>query len=1183
MVLLDANYETQDEKAVILLYSTAPRHIDIVKDFTPYFYAIPKEGAAKLSKDIEEKKFDSITNIKKEIKGVGPKNYDKREILRLEVKHPQDVPKIREAIAELKSCEGVREADIRFVQRYLIDANALPMDGAEKAKLKVAAFDIETYGHGEPKPEKDPVVMISYSDTSGLRRVFTYKKSEKDFVETLKNEKEMIERFISVVKEHNVDILVTYNGDNFDFNYLKERCKKHGIKLGLGYDEIEVKLERRGMNMGAKTVGRPHVDLYPICRRLFNLPKYTLEDVYYSLFNEEKEDINPELISEYWDNEGEKLEILASYSMSDADGTLKIAKEVLPLQYQLSQLIGQPLYEVSRMGSGNMVEWLLMKKAFKSSVLLPNKPEDKEAKERRLHSYQGAYVVDPIKGIHDNILVFDFRSLYPSIILAHNIDPSSLNCDCCSDPHVSPTGAKFCKKRRGFIPEILTEVIEQRLKIKKSMKEETDETKRKSLDARQSALKILANSFYGYMGFSLARWYSRECAQSITAWGREYIKRTIETAQKDGWKVVYGDSIANNRFVTILDKKGFVKIKNIEELFEENMDKVIKVGEKEVISLKGYKALTMDPNTGEPKWGNINEIIRHLTSKKVYRVNQKYGETTVTEDHSLIVNDKGEFKSATPKELKNGLIARLDSIPSVKEIKEIDIYEVLKGYKHNSIYKGREKTANVQTDGEWVWFSWTNRKKPVRLKRFVRVENKEFESLCRLLGAYIAEGSSSTPETTSSRTGASISGKKEWLEALEKDYNTLFKDVKTKIILSNKNERELKYVTPRGKESHIKYRDNTHKLQMMNSISAVFFKKFCGQKSSKKKLPDFIFHVPKKYKEVLLEKMVEGDGSRETNYRYSKEYKNRNFRYTTKSLHLISGLSLLLAQLGQKYTIRYREDKCVYVITTSSKYNSVHGTRLIEEDRRGYVYDLSIEGTHMFVDSCGQILLHNTDSLFLTKEGSENKITEDGKIFLKMINTELPESMELEFEGFYKRGVFVTKKRYALVDKDMKLVIKGLETRRRDWSNISKRTQQEVLNKILWDKDPEGAAKVVKNTIRELREGKVDLEDLVIHTQLTRGIGSYQNIGPHTEAAKKGMKRGLKLGAGDIIPYIITKKGDSISDKAEMIQFVGKGDYDIDYYINNQVLPAVMRVLEALGYSEDELKGFGKQTSLGKW
>jgi len=208
------------------------------------------------------------------------------------------------------------------------------------------------------------------------------------------------------------------------------------------------------------------------------------------------------------------------------------------------------------------------------------------------------------------------------------------------------------------------------------------------------------------------------------------------------------------------------------------------------------------------------------------------------------------------------------------------------------------------------------------------------------------------------------------------------------------------------------------------------------------------------------------------------------------------------------------------------------------------------------------------------------KIREKAYGFLKKINKELPEAMELEFEGFYPRGVFITKKRYALIGEDDKLTVKGLETRRRDWANVAKKTQGAVLNAILKDKDPAAAAEIVKQMVKDIKSGNVEMEDLVINTRLTRNLKDYVSTGPHVEAVKKAMLRGIEIKEGDVVPYIITKRGTSISDKAVVYDFVEPGDYDADYYINNQILPAVMRILQSLGYSDDELKGLGKQMTL---
>ena len=177
------------------------------------------------------------------------------------------------------------------------------------------------------------------------------------------------------------------------------------------------------------------------------------------------------------------------------------------------------------------------------------------------------------------------------------------------------------------------------------------------------------------------------------------------------------------------------------------------------------------------------------------------------------------------------------------------------------------------------------------------------------------------------------------------------------------------------------------------------------------------------------------------------------------------------------------------------------------------------------------------------------------------------------------------RKRYALIDAQGKLTVKGLETRRRDWCNAAKKTQQAVLDALLKDRDPEKAAQAVKDMVQRIRSGGVGLEDLAINTQMTRSLGGYVTEGPHVAAVRRAMKEGVEFKQGDIVTYIVTKSGSgsNIGDRAVILDHAREGDYDADYYINNQVLPAVMRILEALGYQEDELRGFGKQTTLGGW
>ena len=675
---------------------------------------------------------------------------------------------------------------------------------------------------------------------------------------------------------------------------------------------------------------------------------------------------------------------------------------------------------------------------------------------------------------------------------------------------------------------------------------------------------------------------------------KEQIKETLMSAGwqtpdvEEGFRVIYSDSITSERFVTLLDKNGYIKIKNIEGLFNENKVNAIKIGEKEYAKLEGWKALTINPKTGNTTFENINEIIRHKTNKNIFRVSQKFGGTRATEDHSIISKIDGEFVDIKPLELKRKKLPliKINSIPKLKKIKEIDLFEALKDYFYISKYKGKYKKSYSKCNENFILFNWTNRKNPVKLKRFIKVGSKEFISLCRILGAYIAEGSSSTPETTLSRVGASISTSDvKWLNSLKRDYENLFLNARLSIIHSMKKPRKLRYVSTNGKEKLITYNDNTYKLQMMNQISAVFFKCLCGQRSDSKKLPDFIFHVSEKYQKLLLDEMIKGDGSRSFNKKlgYSKEYIKKNFRYETKSLQLACGLTLLLIQLDKKYHIRYRPSKKTYIIGTSDKNNLRLNTIVKKESYNGYVYDLSVNNSHIFVDSCGQILLHNTDSIFIELK---DKTRDDALKLLEMINSELPSLMEMDIEDFYKRGLFVmkksetsgAKKKYALIREDNTMKVRGFESIRRDWSYLAKEVQQKILYIILKDNNPKKAFDYVVKVIEDIKQKKIKKDKMVIRTQLKKQIKSYNLISPHVAIADKMKKQGMFVDVGSIISYIVAEGEGRISDKAILPE--ENKDYDPEYYINNQVIPSVERIFEALGYNIEELLKERSQKSL---
>jgi len=232
-----------------------------------------------------------------------------------------------------------------------------------------------------------------------------------------------------------------------------------------------------------------------------------------------------------------------------------------------------------------------------------------------------------------------------------------------------------------------------------------------------------------------------------------------------------------------------------------------------------------------------------------------------------------------------------------------------------------------------------------------------------------------------------------------------------------------------------------------------------------------------------------------------------------------------------------------------------------------------------------KVIYSDTDSIALHLR---DKKKEDVFDFLKNINKDLPEFMELEFENYYLRGIFVSKKgetqgakkKYALIDEENKLKIRGFETVRKDWSLIARETQYAVLEKILQEGDYTNALAYVKKVIEDIRNKKVINKKMVILTQLKMDLDDYKQIGPHVAVAQKMRAKGHDVPAGSMIHFIIAEGKGKIRDKAVLPEDCNDKMYDAVYYVENQILPSVGKIFEVFGVNSQELL-LGEQKSLG--
>ncbi len=565
--MLDATYKVTTKAVIYLFGRTEDGKRIIVKDnFEPYFWVLAMPGQdptpALEQLTLAKGKVVRVERVKKKL------NEHEIDALKVFVDLPQNVPSLREACRKLPEVRDVLEADILFVRRYLIDKGLTPFTLIEAdcepttesaraevfeatevrqvsdetlAKPKIIALDIETYNPQGRRslPEQHPIVMLAlYGE--GLKKVLTWKKVEG--AECLDSESEMLERAKKIIDDYEPDIITTYFGDGFDLPYLKTRADKYKIKLDLSWEFSELKIGGRDTTV-AEFTGLTHLDVLPFVRRVMSkgmqTDSYTLDNVAKELLGEEKKKVDIERLADHWDKNDPSLAEFAKYNLHDAKLTHDLLLKILPNMIEIVKLVGILPSDATRMSFSQLVEWFIIRQASLANELVPNRPGRRDQAKREAMRFKGAIVIEPKPGMYEDIAVFDYRSLYPSIIASHNISPGMLNCSCCEGKDMVPdTQMWFCKRRRGFLARIIEDIITHRARIKKLLKENKDPL----LVARSEGLKVLANAFYGYLGFAPARWYCFECGQATTAWARFHIQEVVRMANDAGFKVLYGDT-----------------------------------------------------------------------------------------------------------------------------------------------------------------------------------------------------------------------------------------------------------------------------------------------------------------------------------------------------------------------------------------------------------------------------------------------------------------------------------------------------------------------------------------------------------------------------------------------------------------------------------------------------------------
>lgn len=569
--VVDADYIIEDGEVTARAFTKTLEGENILlrdEELQPYFYAVPRDNAEELENIIENGDFTDDEEKPLEVRKIEiKKRYNKLEetkVLKIETDIPANVPKLRYAISKLEEVKECREFDIPYYKRFLIDRGIRPGETVTVQAEETSGSLNKTYKLKEVNKNDDnlpdfsmlafdleiideEIVMASFKGKE-FEKVLSTEEIDKGFAETCESEKMLLERFQNIIEERDIDIVTGYNTDEFDFKKLRERFQSHGMELTLGRNGERVKFDRRGRFSSARLKGRMHLDLYPFIAHVVapSLDSETLDldSVAEEMLGENKEEVTFDDMKDWWRNR-ENLEEFAEYNLKDSELAFNLAEELIPQIMELSRITGLIPFDACRLTYGQLTENFLLREAYNRDKLAPNRPTRNERRRRSNQgAYAGGFVYTPDSGLYTDVSVFDFRSLYPTVMVAHNISPEMLDLDDCNDRFTPEEfNFYFCQDRQGFFPELIEGLVESRYSLKEELQNvEKDTLEYEQIYSRQQAQKILANSFYGYLGYDGARWYSKESAQATTSMGRKYIEDAIDIAEDMGFEVVYGDT-----------------------------------------------------------------------------------------------------------------------------------------------------------------------------------------------------------------------------------------------------------------------------------------------------------------------------------------------------------------------------------------------------------------------------------------------------------------------------------------------------------------------------------------------------------------------------------------------------------------------------------------------------------------
>ncbi len=440
-------------------------------------------------------------------------------------------------------------------------------------EIRRVAFDIEvevpkTGGLPDPTAARERLTSISFSSSDGMNKVYALWREEipigtriTDFPENTEiiyfnDEKDLLIETFRILWDY--PIVITFNGDNFDLNYLFHRAKN--LDLSSEINPIEIKRQGGFSMVGTNAFLKygVHLDLYQIFANR-SLKGYAFGGIYErnSLDQISKAFLGEEKIKHDTGKKFSALDIatmdlqtLTYYNMIDSVLTLDLTSfggnTVWNLIVYLMRITKLPLQDLFRHQISMWVRNILYYEHRNRGYLIPRRSELAELKPGMGDEFEGGFVFNPVPGIHFNVSVMDFSSLYPTIIKNRNLSYETVNCTHpeCQGELLPGVPYYVCTKRMGIFAVIVGFFRDIRVKWYKPLSSNKSVTKEERNFAKilQSALKVFINGAYGVMASPNFALRCVPVAESTTAIGRYSIQETSKKAASIGVRTLYGDT-----------------------------------------------------------------------------------------------------------------------------------------------------------------------------------------------------------------------------------------------------------------------------------------------------------------------------------------------------------------------------------------------------------------------------------------------------------------------------------------------------------------------------------------------------------------------------------------------------------------------------------------------------------------